>query len=297
MSNIVKILLINDLHSFGKAIKEQSVSKGILFYSVTIPYDYYDVSNALKQAIQKSGATIVLHTCNWHDHITAEKEPTKCYQANRDFTSKVAKVCNEMDIPLLYISSNLVFDGQKKSEYKETDTTNPVDVLSTSFLQSEQQIIDKCSKYIIIRFSWVIDYEGKNFLTSLLKTVKAKSEMVVVSDQQGTPTPKKDCTRVIIAIIQQINCNGNDSMWGIYHYASDAYISANQLAEKVISESKNYCKIKVKSLRTIKSIDNKGIILPANARLNCNKILETFGIQRRPWKQDLIELIKKYYNS
>jgi dTDP-4-dehydrorhamnose reductase len=295
MNNIVKVLLINDLYAFGKQIKEKMTSKGIFFYSVNISYDAYDISEMLKKIIQEVGITLVLHTYNWNDHTKAEKEPTNCYRANRDFTSKIAKVCNDVDIPLLYISSHLVFNGQKKSEYTENDETNPVDVLSTSYLQSEQQIISKCSKHIIIRFSWVIDYLGKNFLTNLLKLIKSKKEIVVVSDQQGYPTPTADCARVIVAIIQQVSCNVSDSMWGIFHYASDEHVSSNQLAEKLIYESKKYYKLKIKNLRTIKSIDNKGIILPANAKLNSKKILETFGIQRRPWRQDIIELIKLYY--
>jgi dTDP-4-dehydrorhamnose reductase len=143
----------------------------------------------------------------------------------------------------------------------------------------------------------VVDYKGENFLTNLLKSITNKKEMVVVSDQQGSPTSISDCARVVTAIIQQISCNGSDTMWGVYHYASDEHISSSQFAEKLISESRKYCKIKIKNLRTIKSIDNKGIILPANAKLNCKKILEDFGIQRRPWRQDIIELIKQYYQA
>ena len=119
--------------------------------------------------------------------------------------------------------------------------------------------------------------------------------MAVVSDQQGCPTPAEDAARVIVAIAQQLDCK--PEVWGTYHYAGAEPVSENRFAEVVIAEASQYHPLKIRRLHMNKLSERDGIQAPANATLASKKILNTFGIHNKSWRNPLTRMIKRYYES
>ena len=198
---------------------------------------------------------------------------------NRDAMSTLAKSCHKIGAILVYVSTYRVFDGQQKEPYSESDTPNPRGVLATSRWEAEQLIQQYCPRHIILRLSWVISHRYTNLLRHFLDQISKHSELAVLSDQMGCPTPTDDAARVIIAIVQQLDCGAEP--WGIFHYAGAETVSENQFAEIVIAEAMQHQALTIRTLKTDKRRERHNVLAPANATLNCHKILSTFGIHCR----------------
>ncbi|WP_263080587.1 NAD(P)-dependent oxidoreductase [Endozoicomonas sp. Mp262] len=238
---------------------------------------------------------IVVNAASYNNPGQAEIEPAYCFRINKDAVAEIADYCNRQGCILIQVSTYRIFDGIQSEPYSEQDTPNPSNVQAISRWQAEQEIHKRCARHIILRLSWVISERRNNMLAKLLDQLSCHQEVTVTSDQLGCPTPAEDAARVIIAIIQQLDCGAD--VWGTYHYASTEAVSENSFAEIVTLEASHYHHLKVKKLKMNKMDNRKGVLPPANANLDCSLILNTFGIHRRPWRTALSKIIYSYFQN
>lgn len=156
---------------------------------------------------------LIIHTAAYTDVDGCEKWPEKAFEANTQGTANMAAACAELKIPLAYISTDFVFDGKKRSPYREYDPTNPIQVYGRSKLAGEFYVSGLLRKFFIIRTSWLFGKHGQNFPTAVLDQAEKGKELRVVNDQTGSPTLTNDLCQSIIKIIK----NGE---YGIYHAAN-----------------------------------------------------------------------------
>ncbi|PJE78987.1 dTDP-4-dehydrorhamnose reductase [invertebrate metagenome] len=289
----MKVMVIGSSGKVGYALCQLLHEKAI---SVIAParheMDLTHIETVLS-CIQRTQPDIIVNAAVYNDPVGAENEPSRCFHVNRDSIAVLADTCHQQGIKLIQLSSYRVFDGQKQEPYAETDSTNPKGVLAISRCQAEQQIRDRCPQHIILRFSWIIGEYGNSMLTQLLDQITLHHEITVTSDQVGCPTPATDAARVIVAIIQQMDCGAQ--VWGTYHYAASEFVSQNSFAEVVIAEASKYTPLKVRKLKMAKMDTLQGIKPPANACLSCQSILNTFGVHQRSWRKTVARIIKNYY--
>ena len=233
---------------------------------------------------------IVINAAAYNNPVQAENEPSKCFSVNRDAVAVLADCCQQMNIILLQVSSYRVFDGTKKDAYNEKDPTNPIGVLGTSRLQAEQQIRQRCDRHIIVRLSWVISDRRPNMINRLGEQMISKSEVYVTPDQLGCPTPADDAARVIVAIVQQLDCGAE--VWGTYHYSTTESVSESNFAEILISEASQHKELSVRKLIKAKIDSREGIKPPANGTLDSTRILNTFGVHARPWRSAVARIVR-----
>jgi len=249
---------------------------------------------SIVRCVKQYRPDIVISCASYNDPAGAEKEPDKCLLINRDAIATLADACHQHNAVLLYISTYRVFDGSKKEPYTEDDIPNPSGVMATSRWQAEQAIMARCPRHIILRLSWVISHWRDNLLKYLLDRISQEQEMAVVADRQGCPTPGDDVARVIVAIVQQLDCLAEP--WGTYHYAAAEPVSENCFAETVIAEASQYRPLTIRKLRMDKLDERDGLQAPANATLACRKILSTFGVHNKPWRGSLARMIRRYFH-
>ncbi len=289
----MKVLLIGGTGQIGYEVKELLSEKGILCYAPDEQELNLEEPGQIIDCLTRYQPDMVVNAASYNSPVQAENEPSRCFKINRDASVQLADSCERLGAILIHISSYRIFDGLKKDAYTEKDTPNPVGVLATSRWQAEQQIRERCPRHIILRLSWVISIRRRNLLCHLLDQVSQQQEVSVNSDQLGCPTPAGDVARAIVAILQQLNCGAD--VWGTYHFSASEPVSENSFTEIVISEASQYQALKVRKLRMDKINDKEGIQPPANASLDCTKILNTFGIHTKPWRNALARLIKNYY--
>lgn len=167
--------------------------------------DINSVSKALK------GMDAVINCAAFTNVDLCETEIEAAYKVNSEGVKNLAIACENENALLVHISTDYVFDGNKKSPYIEDDATNPQTVYGKSKLSGEEEA-KKCKKHYILRTSWLYGTNGKNFVKTMINLGNTKDSVKVVNDQIGTPTYAKDLAYVIINLI--LNDDGD---YGIYH--------------------------------------------------------------------------------
>ena len=240
--------------------------------------DITDLSS-VRSYVKNNKINFVINCAAYTAVDKAESEPQKAELINKTGPSNLANVCSEFDIPLIHISTDFVFDGQKKKPYVETDTPNPLSVYGKTKLEGEQEIVKLAKTFIIIRTSWLYSEFGNNFVKTILRLAKEKKELKIVSDQIGTPTYAQDLASVILDIIPKIK-NGTKE---IFNYSNDGVASWYNFASAIINIkniSCNVISIQTKDYPTV-------AVRPAYSVLDKTKIKRTFDIKIPEWQDSL----------
>ena len=213
----------------------------------------------------------------------AESDVEKAFEINANGAKNLAIACREFDAILIQISTDFVFDGEKKEPYTETDVAKPISVYGASKLQGEIEIKQILETYFILRTSWLYSEHGANFMKTMLRLAETRDEISVVSDQIGTPTYAGDLADVILKIISSKNTN-----FGLYHYSNEGVASWYDFA-KTIFEASNL-KIKLNTIKT------EAYPTPAKrpfySVMDKEKIKTSLGVETPHWRDGLVRAIK-----
>lgn len=212
----------------------------------------------------------------------AESEPQQARLINVVGAKNIAESCKKYDSVLLHISTDFVFDGTKNSPYNESDSTHPKGVYGQTKLDGEIAIQETWHKHIIIRTSWVYSQFGHNFMKTMLRLAKERSEISVVNDQTGTPTNAVDLAEVLVKIINE-HSKLNTEHFGIYNFSNEGQCTWYDFAKAIFE--KNQLDIKVHAIPT--SSFPTPAQRPAYSVLDKSKIKSVFGVEINPWKTSL----------
>lgn len=220
----------------------------------------------------------------------AEDEKELAFRVNRDGSENLADACANLNIPLIHISTDYVFDGSKPSAYLETDPVKPVNAYGASKEAGETAIRNKLDKHIILRTSWVFSAHGGNFVKSMIRLANDRDELNIVSDQKGGPTAAADIAQTCLKIAASLSENPS---WGTYHYSGAPDTNWFEFAKEIINRSASLIK-KQPSVNPITTADYPTpAARPANSVMNCEKIKNTFGITQPSWKDSLDKVISQ----
>lgn len=162
----------------------------------------------------------------------AESEVEQAFKINADGVKYLAEECSAQNATLIHISTDYVFDGNSIEPYHPNDKPNPINVYGKSKLEGERWALKFNPKTIIIRTSWVYSQYGKNFYTTMLRLMRERKELNVVSDQIGKPTDANDLAKYILEII-----SSNDVNYGIRNFAGREVMSWFEFAKKIAWEN------------------------------------------------------------
>ncbi len=171
-----------------------------------------DITNlsALKTSLALEKLDLIINAAAYTDVDGCESNADLAFAVNATGPRNLAVVANELNIPLVHISTDYVFDGMSTVPYKESDIPNPQSVYGKSKLSGEQHVRELYSKHYIIRTSWLYGEHGKNFVATMLRLAQERDELGVVDDQTGSPTYTLDLARAIAELI-------TEPAYGTYH--------------------------------------------------------------------------------
>jgi len=222
----------------------------------------------------------------------AEQEADLAFAVNRDAPGFIAKACANNDIPLVHISTDYVFDGEKTGAYVEDDPANPGSVYGQSKWEGEEAVRHNLERHIVLRTSWVFGVYGKNFVYTMIRLGKQREELRIVNDQYGCPTAANAIARALVEISQRVTQEGFDN-WGTYHYCGQPDTTWFHFAEAIIAVTKGKFDYNVQHIHPIATREfPTPAKRPQNSVLNCDKIRRIFGIEQADWKHDLLSMIE-----
>lgn len=248
--------------------------------------------DAVEALLHEQAPDIVINAAAYTAVDQAESEPEKAEAINGLGPAHLAKTCAALDIPLLHISTDYVFDGNSTQPYGEEDRPNPQGVYGATKLQGEEGVVANVERHIILRVAWVFGTFGQNFVRTMLRLAGSHPELRIVADQHGGPTWAGDIAKTLLDIAVRYH-GGKAIAWGIYHYNGSPFVSWCEFAEAIFAESLKQGMIE--RCPTVIPIPSSEYPTPAkrplNSRLNCQKIKKHLAITAPDWRNGLIHTL------
>ncbi|QFT88419.1 dTDP-4-dehydrorhamnose reductase [Bacillus sp. THAF10] len=241
-----------------------------------------DVTNRKKveELLWKHMPDVVIHSAAYTNVALAEKEPEKAYQVNSLGAKNVAKASESIGASLCYISTDYVFDGMSKSPYTETDLPNPQNIYGMSKYLGEKNVQALCSKYFIVRTSWLYGSNGNNFVRKIIEKAESSNEIEVVNDQFGSPTYTRDLAIFLLELIKT-------GKFGIYHATNSGSCSWFEFASEIFRELNH--PVVIKAVNSDRYISH--VYRPKNSVLDNSAIIKN-GFNVLPsWREALKDFL------
>ncbi|AEH63470.1 dTDP-4-dehydrorhamnose reductase [Zymomonas mobilis] len=259
-----------------------------------LDFNYLD---SILEIIKRHKPRIIINTAAWTAVDLAEKQKKAAMQINYLGAKELAHVCNNIQIPLIHISTDYVYDGKKGSPYIETDPIKPQTVYGRSKAAGELAVLSENPNSIILRTSWVYSSCGENFVCKIINASKKQSSLKVVADQYGNPTNSDDLANAIIHIIPQIFYKSPKKCQGIYNVSGTGSASWYEFAKIILEESKNYGLLLPKLTPIFTSDWPTLAKRPKNSCLDCKKFKDIFGIRLPYWRSSIKKTISEIFNK
>jgi len=214
----------------------------------------------------------------------AEAEDKLAFLVNAEGPAALAKAAARRDIPIIHISTDYVFDGNKKVPYTELDAVAPLGVYGRSKLEGELTVAEANANHAILRTAWVYSAFGKNFLRTMLKVAETREKLDVVDDQVGNPTSAHDIAGAVLAVADNLVSSSEQSLRGVFHMTASGEASWADFAEEIFRCSAKLGGPTAIVRRIPTSAYPTPARRPANSRLDSSKLKEAHGIRLPPWQ-------------
>lgn len=281
----MKLLVTGYKGQLGFDVVNEAQSRGI--EAVGVDIDEMDITNAqqVNDVIKAGNYDAVVHCAAWTAVDKAEEpELLDTVRAvNATGTQNIVNVCKELDIPVMYFSTDYVFNGQGTTPWNEYDERHPLNVYGQTKYEGELAV-EAYPKHFIIRIAWVFGKNGNNFIKTMLRLGKERGAVSVVNDQIGNPTYTFDLAKLVVDMIQT-------DKYGIYHATNSGdFISWYDFACEIFKQAKMD---DVKVTPVDSSAFPAKATRPKNSRMNQTE-LDKNGFNRLPaWQDALARYLKE----
>lgn len=278
----MKVLVTGAKGQLGNDLLNEMAKRGI--DSIGVDIDEMDITDAkaVERVLGGSGADAVIHCAAYTAVDAAEDHEELCERINGTGTENVAVACRSLDIPMMYISTDYVFNGQGERPWEPDDKREPLNVYGRTKYQGELAVERWLEKYFIVRIAWVFGSNGKNFINTMLRIGKEKGKASVVNDQVGSPTYTYDLARLLVDMIQT-------DRYGRYHATNEGLCSWYEFAVEIFRQAG----LSVEVTPVTSAEYGAKAKRPANSRMNRDK-LDANGFKRLPsWQDALSRYLKE----
>lgn len=271
--------LVNSMSERGPLAGHEVIAVGPPALDLALPVD-----DAVHAALDAAHADVIVNAAAHTAVDKAESEPDLAFAINAVGAGAVARAAARIGVPLVHISTDYVFSGDKAEPYVESDATGPTGVYGASKLAGEEAVLASGADVAILRTAWVYSPFGANFVKTMLRLAESRDEVGVVGDQYGNPTSALDLADAVIAVAQHL-AEGSDARHrGIFHATGDGDATWAGLAETVFAASAANGGPSAR----VKHITTADYPTPArrpyNSRLDCTALFERHGMRLPDWR-------------
>lgn len=243
-------------------------------------------AQACVHALRAAAPTAVINAAAYTAVDKAEDEEALAHVINGDAPAAMALACAALNVPLVHISTDYVFEGSGEAPWSPSDPVSPQNAYGRSKLAGEDGIRTAGGTYAILRTSWVVSAHGNNFVKTMLRLSETMDALKIVNDQIGGPTPAADIALACLSMASQLQSDPGKT--GTYHFSGAPDTSWAEFAEGIFA-------------RANRRVDVTGIptadyptpaTRPLNSRLDCTETETIFGISRPDWGLGLDAILK-----
>ncbi len=238
-----------------------------------------DITNQaqVEEVVKKEKIDGIFHCAAYTAVDKAEDEIEQCRAVNATATAFLAKLCQELGIKMLYLSTDYVFDGEGTKPWDTKDKViEPLNVYGQTKYEGEEAVKKYLEQYFIVRISWVFGKNGNNFIKTMLRLGKERGAVSVVQDQVGSPTYTADLAVLLVDMMET-------EKYGIYHATNEGFCSWYEFACEIFKQAGMDVVVTPVDSTQFKTKAKR----PRNSRMNKEKLIEN-GFHRLPSWQDAV---------
>lgn len=233
--------------------------------------------NQVQTVIKEANPDAVIHCAAYTAVDLAEDNVDLCRRINAEGTRNIAEVCKELDIKMIYISTDYVFDGEGTHFWQPDDTRSPLNVYGQTKYEGELAVESLLEKYYIVRIAWVFGVNGKNFIKTMLNLGKTRDHLTVVNDQIGSPTYTYDLAKLLVDMVET-------DKYGRYHATNEGICSWYDFACEIFKQAGfHHVTVSPVSASEYPAKAKR----PSNSRMCKDKLTEN-GFKKLPTWQDAL---------
>ena len=280
----MRVLVTGVKGQLGYDVVNEMLKRGI--EPVGVDVEEMDITDkaACDKVITEANVDAVIHCAAYTAVDAAEDNVEICMKVNAEGTRNIAEVCKKLNIKMMYISTDYVFDGQGERPWEPDDERNPLNVYGQSKYEGELAVEELVEKFFTVRIAWVFGVNGKNFIKTMLRIGKERGAASVVCDQIGSPTYTYDLARLLVDMIQT-------DKYGRYHATNEGLCSWYEFACEIFRAA-GMDEVKVTPVTSAEYPASKAK-RPMNSRISKEKLSEN-GFERLPdWKDAVARYLKE----
>ena len=293
----MRVLVTGVKGQLGHDVMDELAAKGI--EGIGVDVEEMDITDAAacEKVITEAKPDAVIHCAAYTAVDAAEDNVELCRKVNAEGTRNIAKVCKSLDIKMMYISTDYVFNGEGQRPWEPDDHREPLNVYGLTKYEGEIAVEQNLDKYFIVRIAWVFGINGKNFIKTMLTVGKNHDKLTVVNDQIGTPTYTFDLARLLIDMAES-------EKYGYYHVTNEGgYISWYDFTKEIFRQAvalghTEYDEdhITVTPVTTAEYGASKAA-RPFNSRLDKSKLIQAGFTPLPDWKDALQRYLTEILNE
>ena len=275
----MKVLVTGVKGQLGYDVVNELTARGHEAIGVDVQDMDITDAEAVDRVIKAAAPDAVIHCAAYTAVDAAEDNEEICRRVNAGGTQNIANVCKELDIKMIYISTDYVFNGEGERPWEPDDRREPVSVYGQTKYEGELAVQNTLEKYFIVRIAWVFGINGKNFVKTMLKLAETHDTLRVVDDQFGSPTYTFDLSKLLVDMIET-------EKYGVYHATNEGICSWYEFACAIFKEAGLGDKITVEPVSTAEY--GAKASRPANSRMSKEKLTQ-YGFKKLPPWQDALK--------
>jgi len=285
-----KILIFGGTGQVGFELQRKLATVGQIV-GIGGPRVDFSRADLIRAAVRAAEPAVIVNAAAYTAVDKAEREPELAAAVNGVAPGVLAEEARRLGCLLVHYSTDYVFDGAKQGPYLETDTPNPLNVYGRTKLAGDEAILAVGGDALILRTTWVYGPRGSNFLLTMLRMAKERPELRIVDDQIGAPTSSEAIAQATAEILARILApagGGLQGRGGIYNLTCAGETSWFGFAKSFLTTEAQLSGTKLPNLIPIKTSEfPRPAKRPANSRLSCRRLEETFGVRMPTWEAAL----------
>jgi dTDP-4-dehydrorhamnose reductase len=280
----VTLLVLGAGGQVGRALVERAGQAGRGFDRAAC--DICDAAS-VSRAVSAPTVTAVVNCAAYTAVDRAESEPGHAFAVNAGGAEIVARAAADRGLPIIHLSTDYVYAGTAAGPQREDEPIAPLNVYGASKAAGDAAVATANPAHLLLRVSWVFGVYGANFVKTMLRLGRERSELRVVADQTGGPTEARDIADAVIAIAGACRRPGF-SAWGTYHFAGSPSASWHGFAQAIFERVRQ----PRPRLMAIASRDYPTrATRPLNSTLDCGRIRSVFEIEQPDWQASLTRVL------
>lgn len=272
----MKVLVTGVKGQLGHDVVNELTKRGHIAVGTDIEEMDITDKKSVESVMKENMPEAVIHCAAYTAVDAAEDNVELCRKINAEGTQNIADVCKELDIKMIYISTDYVFDGEGEKTWEPDDERSPLNVYGQTKYEGELAVQNTLDKFFIVRIAWVFGVNGKNFIKTMLNLGKTRDSLTVVNDQFGSPTYTYDLAKLLVDMVET-------EKYGIYHATNEGICTWYEFACEIFKQAGMNIKVAPVSASEYPAKAKR----PSNSRMSKEKLTDN-GFEKLPTWQDAL---------